>query len=166
MGVCAFLTALVILFGTINYSKKQNLEFRENIAAANLDSLSFRAFSEADSLHLDSLEGQPIVIQFWSTWSGKSMEINRVLNDAAKEHPELRIVAAVVKDGEEEIEEYILEHDYTFYFVDGTDFFQEMLVPGVPSQIFIDRTGAYFDSQIGEDSGALAAKLNKLIRDG
>jgi hypothetical protein len=43
---------------------------------------------------------------------------------------ELFVIAAAVRDGEEQILEYINSHPYDFAYVDGTKFFQSVYVPG------------------------------------
>jgi len=35
-------------------------------------------------------------------------------------------------------------------------------VPGVPSQILLDREGKYFDAQVGDDTTAIREKLDRL----
>lgn len=163
IAFCALITIVVIVYGTINYSKNQAEDFRDNIAEVQLDTLSFKSYT-GDSLSLSHLKGDPVVIQFWSTWSGKSLDVNSQLEEYRKNNPGLKIVAAAVRDGEEQVRDYIQSKDFDFIYVEGTDFFQHLLVPGVPSQIFIDENGMLFTVQVGEDSAALSDKLNRLLR--
>lgn len=163
IGICALLTLIVIVWGTINYSQKQEREFRENISEIEIDTLSFHMYSSADSLKIGDEAGKPIIIQFWSTWSGKSMMIHSFLDEYQAENPELMVVAASVKDAEELIQEYIDEQNYNFYYVEGTGFFQELLVPGVPSSILIYKNGKLIDTQVGDDTESLKVLLDKLM---
>jgi thiol-disulfide isomerase/thioredoxin len=163
IGICALLTVMVIVYGTINYTQKQATEFRDTIAAVQTDTLSFAGYADTDSLNLRDLQGDPVVIQFWSTWSGRSFAVNDFLDSYQNEQPSLRVIAAVVRDGEEQVLDYINEHNYRFHYVNGTPFFQELLVPGVPSQILIDRNGNLFDTQVGDDLEALREKLDRLM---
>lgn len=163
IGICALLTLIIIIWGTINYSQKQEREFRQNISEVETDTLSFHSYSSADSLKIGEVTGKPIIIQFWSTWSGKSMKIHSFLDEYQAENPELMVVAASVKDAEELIKEYINEQNHNFYYVEGTRFFQELLVPGVPSFILINRDGKFFDAQVGDDAESLKVLLDNLI---
>lgn len=164
IGICALLTLIVIIYGTINYSQKQVREFRENIAEVQIDTLSFEQYELTEKLLLTELEGEPVVIQFWSTWSGKSMEVNRFLNEYHKENPDLTILAAVVRDDDGLVMDYVEEHSYPFRYVRGTPLFQKLLIPGVPSQILIDRNTNLHSTLVGDDLVALKEELDRLMR--
>jgi thiol-disulfide isomerase/thioredoxin len=166
IAICALLTLIVIVYGTINYSNKQAGEFRDNLEAVRIDTLSFDRFSSDEILNMAELEGDPVVIQFWSTWSGKSIAVNRFLDEYTLENPSLKVVAAIVRDDEQKINEYLSAQSHNFIVVEGTDFFQQILVPGVPSQILISRSGDLFDSQVGDDIDNLRNKLDSLLNDG
>lgn len=166
IAICALLTLIVIVYGTINYSNKQATEFSENLEAVRLDTLSFSRFASDEIVSLAEFEGEPVIIQFWSTWSGKSIGVNRFLDNYTGENPSLRVIGAIVRDGEEQVAEYLSENNHSFIFVEGTEFFQELLIPGVPSQILVNRSGTLFDSQVGDDIDALRIKLDSLLRDG
>src|SRR5690554_7478083 len=101
IAVCAVITLVVIVFGTINYSNNQVADFRENLEMVQLDTLSFKSYSSSDSLHLSHHSGNPVVIQFWSTWSDKSQDVNLRIEEIRKENPELEVIAAAVRDGDE-----------------------------------------------------------------
>ena len=166
IGICALLTLIVIIYGTINYSNKQATEFRENLEAVRMDTLSFSRFGSDQVLELADLQGEPVIIQFWSTWSGKSISVNRFLENYKGENPSLRVIGAIVRDADEKVSEYLAENNHGFIIVEGTGFFQELLIPGVPSQILVSRSGTLFDSQIGDDIDALREKLDSLLQDG
>ncbi|PWN06352.1 TlpA family protein disulfide reductase [Rhodohalobacter mucosus] len=166
IAICALLTLIVIIYGTINYSNQQALEFRDNLEAVQLDTLSFNRFNSDEIISLTQFEGEPVIIQFWSTWSGKSIGVNRFLDEYIDVHPSLRVVAAIVRDGDEQVSRYLSENNHDFIIVQGTEFFQEILIPGVPSQILISRSGTLFDAQVGDDIDALRTKLDSLLRDG
>ena len=166
IAICALLTLLVIVFGTISYSNKQESEFRKSMADVRIDTLSFSTYAHpSDSLFADDFKGSPTLIQFWSTWSGKSLSVNRYLENNHSDFPELTIIAAAVRDSDELILEHINSRSNKFLYVDGTPFFQSLLVPGIPSQILIDRDGKYFDAQVGDDTTALREKLNRLYHE-
>lgn len=164
IAICAGLTLVAIIFYTIRYSQTQIRDFRQNMESVRANELSFRSYTETDSLHISDLKGSPAVIQFWSTWSGKSHAVNIFLNDFKREHPDLQIVAAVVRDDESLVLEYIKNHSYPFNFVDGTAFYQTVYVPGTPSQIFINSSGEYVDFNIGDDTEKLELKLTELLQ--
>lgn len=161
--VCGMLTLVVIVFGTIKYVSNQQETFKENLAETDLSEHYFMEYASDDSLSITEFSGEPVVIHFWSTWSGKSIEINEVLREFKSENDELVVIAAAARDGEELILEYIDDHSLPFYFVNGTDIYLDLLVPGLPSQIMIDRNGEVVDTQVGADIEQLLQKLEALI---
>ena len=161
--ICAAIAVIIIALTTIRYSQKQVLEFKNNLSEIDLNTIAFRTYLQADSLRISELAGSPVVIQFWATWSGKSDQVNHFLNEYQKAHPDLTVVAAAVRDGEEQIMEYLQENNFHFDFVEGTVFYQQIYVPGIPAQILIGRDGELFDTHIGDEIQVLKNKLNHLI---
>lgn len=164
IGICALIAVPVIIYSTFRYSQQQEADFKENISAIRVDTLSFRSFSEADSLFLSGVPEQPIIIHFWSTWSDKSKDVNNFLKGYYNNNENLLVVAAAVRDSDEKIRQYINQNDYPFYFVEGTGLFQELMVPGMPSQIFINTQKELSDSHIGNDTLEIKIKLENLLR--
>ncbi|MCC5942757.1 MAG: TlpA family protein disulfide reductase [Balneolaceae bacterium] len=165
IAICAAITFLAIVFYTIRHSSTQVRDFRNNMEKVQADTLIFYSYTEADSLKLSDLQGAPVVIQFWSTWSGKSQAVNSFLDDFISEYPDLNVIAAVVRDDESLVLEYIENQTYPFLYADGTSFYQTVYVPGLPSQIFINSAGEYVDFHIGDDTTALREKLTQLLQD-
>jgi len=163
IAICAVLTVVVIIFTTLRYSQKQAAGFHENISAVQLDTLSFKSYSAADSLRLSEMLENPVIIHFWSTWSDKSIQVNEFLHEFSHDNPSLIIVAAAVRDGEEQIKDYIKNNPFQFHFVEGTKFYQTVFVPGMPSQILIKPGGELFTTNIGDDTNELRDKLNSLF---
>lgn len=161
--ICAVLTLLVIVFGTIRYVSNQQIVFKENLADVEISTIQFAQYASDDSLSISDFSGQPIVLHFWSTWSDMSMNVNRELAELKNRHNELIIIAAASRDGEEQVLEYISENPYPFEFVSGTDFYLDMLIPGLPSQIFINREGEIVDTQVGEDLVRIRQKIERLV---
>ncbi len=164
MVICAILTLLVIVYGTVNYSNNQILEFENQIEEVRLDTLAFESYSNGEMVSIRSQLGRPVLIHFWSTWSGKSIGMNEQLHHYQTRNPSLQIFAAVVKDGEEQVMNYIQENPFEFNYVNGTDFFQDLQVPGVPSQILIDENGTLFNVQVGNDMENLLSELDRMVK--
>lgn len=166
IAVCGLLTLIVIIYGTISYSGKQKVEFRENIASVKIDSVSFDLFSLEERLVMEELHDNPVIIHFWTTWSDRSLEVNQFLDRYKRDNPELIVVAAIVRDGDEQVQEYLDQQNHDFIVVQGTALFQSLLIPGVPSQILVRRDGTLFDTQVGDDITTLENLLNSLLQDG
>lgn len=163
IAICALITAAVIIYSTIRYSQRQVTGFESNVSEILPDTLSFRSFSAQDSLHLNTIENRPVIIHFWSTWSDKSIEVGEFLNSYSSDHNSLVVIAAAVRDGDELVKEYIAQHPKPFHFVEGTDVYQSLLAPGMPTQIFINRKKEIFDIHVGNDTMEIEKKLNLLL---
>lgn len=164
IAICAIITFIAIIFFTIRHSQSQVRDFKSNIENVQPDTLSFYSYSMPDSLYLSELKGGPAVIQFWSTWSGRSHGVNLILEEFKAHFPEMTVLAAVVRDDETLVREYIANHSFPFHFVDGTDLFHNVYAPGVPSQIFINSEGQLADFHIGDNEKAVRDKLNQLLQ--
>jgi thiol-disulfide isomerase/thioredoxin len=163
IALCAALTLIVIIYSTIRYSQKQSADFQNRIEKVDFKSLTFYSYSESDSLKLSDLENRPVIIHFWSTWSDKSMDINQFLNDYSTRDEDIYVIAASVRDNESQIMEYIDSNRYPIHFVEGTQFYQSLLVPGMPTQILLNRNGTLHSKHIGDDIEALQHLLNSLM---
>lgn len=163
IGICAVFTVIIIIFSTIRYSHNQTVDFQNNVKEVPFNLISFQSYSEPDSIRLSSFNDRPIIIHFWSTWSEKSHEIHKFLQEYKHQHPDLSVIAAAVRDADDLILQYIREHPYNFHFVNGTEFYQSMQIPGMPSQILITSNGSYYDSNIGNDITELRVKLDALL---
>ncbi len=165
IAVCAVVTVIVILYGTIRYHQNQMKTVNENIENMDLGEIYFtKVSSESDSLQLSEFHGTPVLIDFWATWSGKSQHTHLTLHEFQKEFSELVVIAASVRDDVELVHNYAAEHDFNFIYVSGTRLYHEIQIPGIPSQILIDRRGRFFDYQVGEDSDRLEKKIEALIQ--
>lgn len=161
--VCAAITALVIVFSTVRYVSNQQETFREEIREADLSSWNLYRYTEQDSVTVEQFSGSPVVVHFWSTWSGMSLEVNQVLSGEKQNRPELIIVAAASRDGDEQVLEYIDGVNYDFVFVNGTSVYQDLMVPGMPSLLFINRKGEIVDHLVGKDTDEMIRKIEQLL---
>lgn len=163
IAICAAVTIIAILFSTIRYSQKQTTDFQDRVQDVDFRSLSFYSFSEQDSLRMDNLVDRPVIIHFWSTWSGKSQHVNQFLREYSDQNDNLYIIAAAVRDDSGLIMDYINTNNFPFHFVEGTEFYQSVFVPGMPTQILLDSDGALHSTQIGDDIETLQNLLNELL---
>jgi len=163
IGICAIITFFVILYSTFRYVDNQEDLFEETVHQIDIENRKLAQINHMDSLRVGDLKGNPVVIDFWATWSGKSKHMHKILSEIAARNPDLKIVAASVKDGEELIKQYISETDYPFIYVDGTELFHNLQVPGIPSQIVLKRDGTVSDMQVGEGAGELSEKIELVL---
>ena len=161
--VCALLTAIVIVITSLNYASNQRETFREEVSETDLTGWKLYQYETGDSLSLAQFEGAPLIIHFWSTWSELSIELNDEMSRLKSEFPDLVILAAASRDAEEKVQEYLNRTDYGFVFADGTSLYQELKVPGLPSQLFVNRQLSIVDQNVGRDPEAIREKAKRLI---
>lgn len=162
IGICAAITLVVIIYSTIRYFQRQVTDFENNVSEIRPDTLSFRAFSSPDSLRLNELPDQPAIIHFWSTWSDKSMQVGDFLQSYKSKY-DLIVIAAAVRDSDEQVQNYIGDQSQKFHFVEGTDLFQTLMAPGLPTQLFIDSGKQIIDTHVGNDTTEIRTKLDRLF---
>lgn len=161
--ICAVITAVVIVLTTLQYDSNRQETFREEISGADLAEWTLYHYASGDSLSLDRYEGAPAVIHFWSTWSDLSMELNDLFGQIKTENPELVIVAAAARDADELVDEYRIEHSYTFEYVNGTPLYQDLMVPGIPAQLFVNADGEIVGQNVGKDVEAIRREVQNLL---
>lgn len=161
--VCAVITALVIILSTIRYASNQKETFREEIRNAELSSWNLYHYESGDSLSVNHFKGSPVIIHFWSTWSDLSLELHKEMNKLKSDSPELIVVAAAARDANELVKEHISSTAFDFVYLDGTPLYQDLMVPGLPSQLFVNRDGKIVDQNVGKDTTAIRQKVNKLL---
>lgn len=161
--ISALLTGIVIFLSSLNYASNQRETFREEIGETDLSEWKLFHYSSGDSVSISQFNGSPVVVHFWSTWSDLSMELNDVMAELKNDFPELIVVAAASRDASELVEEHIAGTDYDFYYLNGTPIYQELMVPGLPSQLFINRDGNIVDQNVGKDVDAIREKTQELL---
>lgn len=163
VAICAAVTIIAILFSTIRYSQKQTTDFQNRIQEVDFRNLSFYSYSDQDSMSIVHIDNRPVIIHFWSTWSGKSQQINQFLQEYSDQNNELYVIAASVRDDRGLILDYIERNHFPFHFVEGTEFYQTVFVPGMPTQILLNRDGSLHSTHIGDDIESLRNLLKQLL---
>lgn len=140
-----------IFYFTIRYSANQHIGFLENLGdGRGLYTHAFPHHNGIDTLRASDYRGKFVVVDFWATWSSPSLGSHDKLWRVTRQFPEQVVVfAAGVKDNAELTADYINEYQYGFEFVEGSDAFQELLAPGVPSQVTFGPDGTIFDVRTG-----------------
>lgn len=149
IGIGAVITMIFIVFASFNFKEEQEANFRENTQNfEELGSMNHPVVggAESDSLRLDDLQGKRVIVLFWASWSDKSTEIMNEL-DNFDGNEKYAVVAALVKDATEEVTTVLPKHN--FQYIDGTRFFNELKVPGIPSFFLLDENGGFVESFVG-----------------
>ncbi|TVQ65971.1 MAG: TlpA family protein disulfide reductase [Balneolaceae bacterium] len=158
--ICGLIGLLAITFFSIRHSFSRISDYEKRLGQADFSGLKFQSFDRPDSLSVEEFRGKPVLVHFWSTWSGLSQDVGAFLELNRDQYPDLVVIAAAVRDDSTLISTYIDEQNFSFHHVEGTEFYQSLLVPGMPSQILLDQAGALARYQVGGDTLALRNMLN------
>ena len=115
---------------------------------------------------LQSLRGQPSVINLWATWCGPCRREMPVLAAAQKSMPHIRFVFADQGESTVAVQRYLQQEHLSLdhLLIDpNMDLSTWYGARGYPTTLFIDADGLLRDTQIGELSqGTLAAHLARI----
>ncbi|MEQ9310222.1 MAG: hypothetical protein RLN90_12275 [Balneolaceae bacterium] len=154
MVIVAIFTMIFIVLTSFNFKQQQQERFTEfTLGYDSLLTKKHPFIHQEDSIRLGDLSGSPVLLVFWSTWSEKSAALFDEIHVISKDIPDLKIVAALVKDVTESIEETNLSQD--FIYIDGTILFNELRVPGIPSYVLLDEKGNLISTHVGYKEGAV-----------
>ena len=98
---------------------------------------------DGNQVDLNDFEGQPVVINFWSTWCVPCKQEHPVLLEAAKLYPEVNFLGVIYQDKPEPIRNYLKRNGTAYpHLIDSRSHLAiDMGVTGVPETYFIDRKG-------------------------
>lgn len=165
LAVTTVVTLAVILYATISYLNRQQEEVRENVADLEPEEMVFERLTEEGEISAGQFSGRPVVIHFWATWSGRSEVVGEQIEKVQKSHPDLIVIAASVRDHPDLTLEWARSHQNSFHWVEGTRIYQDLQIPGVPSQLLIHRTGEIATLHVGDDAESLNRELENVIGD-
>lgn len=168
LAVVAIATALLITFFTISSQKGQREVFKNYILQQDsLRTERMPILGSDDSLAVTSFSNKFVVLDFWATWSNFSEDAHYQLSDLVRKYPNtLTVIAAVVKDQQKKIDDYIERHEFPFHYVDGTVVFNKYDIPGMPTEIIYNPEGEIIDVLFGYSDSTQYDRLRTLLKNG
>ncbi len=146
MLIVAVICLVAIALASFRYVSKQEHRFIDRLEETPLSSFVFLN-PEGDTLRFEP--GQTTVILFWATWSGRSLGSLYDLYNWHDSYPQFRVISAYVKDAPEFAKAHDRPYKDRFVLVDGTQAYQDLRVPGVPTAIVLDEEGAVRSTDVG-----------------
>lgn len=148
--IAAFCLAAIVFFNVRSFSG-QHERLAEQIGDGHLlYGHGFGDYFSDDRIAPLNFEGQNVLVLFWATWSARSIRARDALLDiVAENQSDTVIILAAVKDDMQ----YLAEHrDIAadlVYIVNGTEFYQENRIPGLPSLIGFGADGSVYGIRHG-----------------
>ena len=168
LAVVAIATALLITFFTISSQKGQREVFKNYILQQDsLRTEKMPILGSDDSLAVTSFRNKFVVLDFWATWSNFSEDAHYQLSDLVRKYPNtLTVIAAVVKDQQKKIDDYIERHVFPFHYANGTVVFNKYDIPGMPTEIIYNPEGKIIDVLFGYSDSTQYDRLRTLLKNG
>jgi thiol-disulfide isomerase/thioredoxin len=121
------------------------------------------------AVDVESLRGQPTVINLWATWCGPCRREMPVLAEAQRTMPQVRFVFADQGESAATVKQFLQAQQLTLQHVlidENLQLSNYYNVRGYPTTLFIDARGRLRDTHMGELSPAtLADRLQRIDAD-
>jgi thiol-disulfide isomerase/thioredoxin len=121
------------------------------------------------AVDVESLRGQPTVINLWATWCGPCRREMPVLAEAQRTMPQVRFVFADQGESAPTVRQFLQAQQLTLQHVlidENLQLSNYYNVRGYPTTLFIDARGRLRDTHMGELSPAtLADRLQRIEAD-
>lgn len=117
---------------------------------------------------LDELRGQPVVLNFWSTWCLPCKQEHGLLQEAARAFPEVRFLGVIYADEPQKCRDYLARAGtaYAHLVDEGGRTAIDYGVAGVPETFFVDRQGVVVHKQVGPVHPSMLAPMLARISEG
>lgn len=151
IGVALVCAGLIAYFSLSQAFKKGN-SFLEAIGdGQTLYHQKFRIpGSESDSLSASHYRGSYVLMDFWSPWSNRSTAAHvAIFNRIMSSQTPIVVFSPAVKDTDQNIIQYAESVMYPFIYVDGTEVYQDEIIPGVPAYLLFSPEGELLEAKLG-----------------
>lgn len=149
--VCTLIGALLIGVSTYYFQKNKENQFLERVQQTrSLETYKLPLEFSGDSLQVSQFKSKYTILNFWASWSDFSSQMHESLSELSQKNPgQITVIAASVRDGIEQVDDYRKKTNYPFKFVEGTPLYDSLKIPGVPANIIFDSRKRVIDVQVG-----------------
>lgn len=101
---------------------------------------------------INDFEGKTVLIDIWETWCTPCLRSMPTLQQLMEDYPDDFVVLAVspgYMDSEEQVREFVANHDYDFEFVFGEQLAEDFNVQSIPYKVYVAPSGEYIETVLG-----------------
>jgi cytochrome c biogenesis protein CcmG, thiol:disulfide interchange protein DsbE len=122
---------------------------------------------EGQQVSLESLRGQPLVLNFWSTWCLPCKQEHPLLQQAQRDNPNIRFLGVLYSDKPEPARRYLKKVGaaYPTLVDENNRVAIDYGVAGVPETFFVDRKGQILAKWVGPLSWPTLQSKLQLLED-
>lgn len=154
--IVAALCVVAIIYFNLRFMGNQPERLAERMGdGTELLETEFDIFFSDETLIPLHLADQPIVALFWASWSARSTRARDALMRKIEQMEEAPVVLILaVKDDESYIQDYFPEPIQSMYILNGTEYYQDQRIPGLPSLVVFRPGGIIWGMRFGFTSDA------------
>ena len=152
MMIVATICVLMIIYFNISFMGTQQERFLQRVddGTVHLEHEYPLLFEQGSITPMELTGDGPLLIFFWSSWSGRSADAMQHLHGLIQESElDITVISAAVKDDADYVRDIINVHEYPFIVVDGTEHYNETRLPGLPNIIAYNTDGSLYGAQLG-----------------
>ncbi len=151
LGVAGICLVLIIYFNLRSLDNQQQ-RFVERVGdgSEHYQQAYPAMYQEGEVTPSEYSRGRPLILVFWSSWSGRSEEALKNLTERYQHASvETAVISAAVKDNPENAGVVRDALQLPFLIVDGTEHYNEIRLPGLPSLIAFNADGSLYGARLG-----------------
>lgn len=154
--IVAALCVAAIIYFNLRFMENQPERLAERLGdGLELLETEFDVYFSNQTLIPLEFMSKPIVALFWASWSNRSTQARDALMRKIEQMEETPVVLILaVKDDESYINDYFPEPVPSMYILNGTEFYQNQRIPGLPSLVVFRAGGIIWGMRFGFTSDA------------
>ena len=119
---------------------------------------------DGKTIDLAALKGKPVVLDFWATWCPPCRKLTPAIQALHKDKGDKVVILGLARDEADAVRQYTKENGVTItQVIAPDDLAQTYGVDGIPTTVFIDKTGIVRDVHVGISPDDIEGPLRRAV---